>query len=119
MIVETHIIKLIQIAEVKAEGLIIQSSEDGLDLMGDLYYQGFDRVIIYANTITPDFFNLKNGIAGEILQKFANYRMRLVIVGDFSSLKKQSIKDFIFESNKGNQVNFLSSIKEALNALAN
>ncbi len=57
-------------------------------------------------------------MAGELLQKFSNYRVRLVIVGDFSGYTKKSIKDFIFESNNGKQINFLASTTEALERLS-
>ena len=75
------------------------------------------EVIIHEKNITPDFFDLKNKMAGEILQKFSNYRVRLAIVGDFSKYAKKSLKEFIYESNKGKQVNFVSSVTEALNVL--
>lgn len=107
------------IAEVTAEDLIINNHEDGLDLLGNVYYQGFDKVILHSENIAPDFFDLKNGMAGEILQKFSNYRVRLVIVGDFSAFTKQSIIDFIHESNQGKQVNFLNTTEEAFSALNN
>jgi len=118
MHIEIHTINDIPIAEIKAEGLVIQSAEEGLDLLGNTYYQGFERMIVHAENITPEFFDLKNGLAGEILQKFSNYRMRLVIVGDFSVYTGKAITDFIFESNKGKQVNFLSSVAEAVEKLA-
>lgn len=115
---ESHTRNNIQIAEVLSDQTLIQTAEDGLDLLGNLYYQGFDRIIVYSKNITPDFFDLKNGLAGEILQKFSNYRIRLAIVGDFSSYTSKSITDFIFESNNGKQVNFLNSVEEALEKLA-
>ncbi|MET4084112.1 hypothetical protein ABIB40_004086 [Pedobacter sp. UYP30] len=112
MNIETHNGNNIKIAEIISEEIILRTTEDGLQLLGDLYYQGFDRIIIHEKNITPDFFDLKNGIAGDILQKFAQYRMQLTIVGDFSKYTSKSLKDFIYESNKGNQINFLSSTKE-------
>ncbi|KQM74913.1 alpha/beta hydrolase [Pedobacter sp. Leaf216] len=113
-----HTVKDIQIVEVTSEELIIKHAEDGLDLLGNLYYQGFDKIIIHQQNIIPAFFDLKNGMAGEILQKFSNYRVRLTIIGDFSAYQSKSIKDFIYESNKGNHINFLSSTAEALSKLA-
>tara|TARA_R110002020_G_scaffold251773_2_gene465561 strand:+ start:1725 stop:2093 length:369 start_codon:yes stop_codon:yes gene_type:complete len=107
-----------EIAEVISTELIIQNTEDALDLMGNLYYQGYDKIILHRKNITPGFFDLKNKMAGEILQKFSNYRVRLVIVGDFLGGTSQSLKDFIYESNKGKQVNFLSSTGEALKSLS-
>lgn len=118
MEITTHTINSISIAEVSAEGLIIEKEENGLDLLGDLYYQGFDRVIIHAKNITPAFFDLKNRMAGEILQKFSNYRVRLAIVGDFSAYTGKSITDFMYESNKGKLINFLGSVEEALTKLS-
>lgn len=113
MKIETHEINDIRIAEIISDDRIIQSAEDGLELLGNLYYQDFGRIILYEKNITPDFFDLKTGIAGEILQKFSNYRVRLAIVGDFQYTGK-SINDFILESNKGRQVNFVGSVAEAL-----
>ena len=113
MEVITHTINDIKIAEVNSPEIIINNAEDGLDLLGNLYYQDFDKIIIHEQNINPDFFDLKNGMAGEILQKFSNYRIRLIIVGDFN-FTSQSIKDFIYESNNGKQVNFLSTVEEAI-----
>lgn len=117
MIIETHTINNTKIAEIISDTTIIESTEDGLDLLGNLYYQDFDKIILHEKNITPKFFDLKTGIAGEILQKFSNYRVRLAIVGDFK-YNSQSIKDFIFESNKRGQINFVSSLPEALNRLS-
>lgn len=102
------------IAEIATDTIIINSTEDGLELLGNLYYQNFDRIIIYEANINPEFFNLKNGIAGEILQKFSNYRVRLAIVGDFTKFPGRSLKDFIYESNKIGQINFVNSLSEAI-----
>ncbi|KAA6304392.1 hypothetical protein EZS27_043961, partial [termite gut metagenome] len=55
-----------------------------MDLLGNLYYQGFDKIVVQEKNITPEFFDLKSGMAGEILQKFSTYRVRLAIVGDFT-----------------------------------
>lgn len=118
MQITTHTINNIPIAEISAEGYLIEKEEDGLDLLGNLYYQGFDRIIIQAENITPAFFDLKNRMAGEILQKFSNYRVRLAIVGDFSNYTSKSITDFMYESNNGKLINFLGSVEEALNKLA-
>lgn len=118
MQITTHTINTTPIAEISAEGFIIEKEEDGLDLLGNVYYQGFDRIIIHAENITPAFFDLKNGMAGEILQKFSNYRVRLAIVGDFSAYTGKSITDFMYESNNGKLINFLGSVEEALEKLS-
>jgi len=118
MKIETHLINNIKIAEVTAENIIIESVEDGSELIANVYYQDFDGMILYEKNITPLFFDLKNGIAGEILQKFSNFRVRLAIVGDFDKFESKSIKDFIFESNKNYQINFVNTLNEGLERLS-
>ena len=49
MKIETHNIDDTKIAEVNSDETIINNTEDGLDLLGNLYYQGFDRIIINEN----------------------------------------------------------------------
>ena len=118
MEIKTHQANNSQIAEVLSDEIVINNPEEGLQLLVDLYYQDFDKIIIHEKNITVDFFDLKTGIAGEILQKFSNYRVRLVIVGDFIQYPGKSIKDFIYESNNGRQVNFLDSLEEAVDKLS-
>lgn len=118
MKIEAHNINDTKIAELISDNTIINKTEDGLDLLGNLYYQGFDRIVINEKNITSDFFDLKNGIAGEILQKFSTYRVRLAIVGDFSKYTSKSLKDFIFESNKNRHINFVASTTEAIKILS-
>ena len=113
MNIETHTQGETKIAEVISDDVLINNEEEGLQLLVDLYYQDFDKVIIHEKNIVPDFFDLKTRLAGEILQKFSNYRVQLVIIGEFSKYPGESIKDFIFESNKGKSVNFLPSVTEA------
>lgn len=105
------------IAEIIANSVVIKNVEDGTDLVGNIYYQGFDKVILHEKNITPHFFDLSTKIAGEILQKFSNYRISLAIVGNFETYESKSIKDFIFESNKLGKINFVNSKEEAIKAL--
>ncbi len=118
MKIEAHHINNTKIAEVISDETIINTTEDGVDLLGNLYYQDYDRIVIHEKNITPDFFDLKNGIAGEILQKFSTYRVRLAIVGDFSKYRNKSLNDFMYESNKGRHINFVNSTTEALRILS-
>lgn len=114
MEIKTHNIEDTKVAEIITDKVILRSTGDGLDLLGNLYYQGFDKIIIHEKNITPKFFDLKTKIAGEILQKFAQYQMPLIIVGDFSKYKSKSLNDFIFESNKSQQINFIKDLSNIL-----
>jgi len=118
MNVITHHINDKKIAEILTDEVVLRTTEDGLDLLGNLSYQGFDKIIIHSRNIIPDFFDLKTKIAGDILQKFAQYEMPLAIVGDFSVYNSKSLNDFIYESNKRKKINFVTSQPEALKVLA-
>ena len=104
--------------EIRSEGQFINNVQDVLDLLGELYGQYYDGIILYERNITHDFFDLQTRLAGEILQKFSNYRIRLVIVGDWSKYTSRSLEAFITESNRGKTVNFSSSPTEALKLLS-
>jgi len=118
MIIKTHQINGFKIAELVSDEVLIKTSQDGTDVLGNLYYQDFDRIIIQEKNIISDFFDLKNGLAGEILQKFSNFRVRLAVVGDFNKYSSRSFNDFMHESNKGKHVVFVSSVIEGLNILS-
>jgi hypothetical protein len=117
MNIDIHQVNEVKIAEVISDGPVIANTEDGLDLVGNVYFQGFDKIILHEKNITSDFFDLKTGIAGEVLQKFSNYRIRLAIVGDFGDFQSKSIRDFIRESNRLGHINFVGSLSEAISQL--
>lgn len=104
----------IKIAELLPSSNLIKGPDDILDIMADVGYNKCNRIIIHDKNLNPDFFDLKTKVAGEILQKFSNYRMKLAIIGDFSQFKSKSLKDFIRESNKWGIICFVGSFDEAL-----
>lgn len=104
--------------EIRSEEQFINNVQDVLDLFGELYGQYYDGIILYERNITHDFFDLQTKLAGEILQKFSNYHIRLVIVGDWSKYTSRSLEAFICESNRGKTVNFSSSPTKAVKLLS-
>ncbi len=114
MEIKIHTINDRKIAEIISDDIVLQTVEDAVDLIGNMSYQGFDKLIIHEENIISDFFELKNKIAGNILQKFSQYSMPLAIIGDFEKYESKSLNDFIFESNKGKQINFVTTIEDGL-----
>lgn len=102
---------------ISSEGIVIKNVIDGLDLMADVKYQGYDKMLLRKEQIIEDFFNLKSGLAGEILQKFTTYQMRVAIVGEFAGYNSKSLKDFIYECNQGDKILFKNTEAEALTEL--
>lgn len=103
------------VVELRSDEVVINSEQDALDIMVNIgYLYDSSRIIIHKENLHESFFDLSSGLAGGILQKFSNYRVQLIVVGDLSKYTSKSLKEFIVESNKGHQVNFLPSISEVL-----
>lgn len=101
-----------KIAQIECEEIILTKVQDALDLMVDPKLERARRIIIEQKNIAPEFFDLSTKIAGEILQKFVTYYVKLAIVGDFSDAS-EPLKAFIRESNRGNEIFFCVSVQEA------
>ena len=107
------------IALLTSDAITITDTESALDLLASCGYNGASGVVISEHNLSPNFFDLKTGMAGEILQKFSTYNMRLAIVGNFSKYRSKSLSDFIFESNKIGHIIFTDSINAAKKILTN
>ena len=107
-------------AHVTADERVIIDAQTALDLMMTVKYEtGTENIAISKNLIVDDFFILRSGLAGEILQKFINYGFRIAIYGDFSKFTSKPLKDFMYESNKGRDIFFTDSLEKATEKLTN
>jgi uncharacterized protein DUF4180 len=96
------------------EGELIRDERDALDCIGDAGYQGAQWVVIPAERLDEAFFRLRTRVAGDIIQKFVNYRLGVAIVGDISRHTEASsaLRDFVGECNRGRQTWFLADVGE-------
>ncbi len=96
------------------EGAKIASERDALDVLVAAMEQGAEWVVVPVDRLGADFFQLKTGLAGQILQKFVMYRRRLVILGDVSGYEaeSQAFRGLVYESNRGTDAWFLADLSE-------
>ena len=107
------------IAVVSSDKAVINDAASALDLMMSVKYEtGADRIALSKQAVSDDFFVLSTGLAGEILQKFINYHMKLAVYGDFSQYTSKPLKDFIYESNCGKDIFFVDTKEEAIRRLS-
>ena len=105
-------------AVVNSNEIVITDAQSALDvLMSAKYDIGTKNIVGDKKLITEDFFILSKGLAGEILQKYVNYGGRIAIYGDYSHYTSKPLKDFIYESNKGKDVFFVTTRDEAVEML--
>ncbi|MDG4762699.1 DUF4180 domain-containing protein [Solwaraspora sp. WMMD406] len=92
-------------------GPLIASDQDALDVIG-LAYAAAEIVAVPVSRLDERFFTLRTGVAGEIMQKFVNYRLRLVVIGDLTAQTAAStaLRELIVESNRGNQIWFVDDL---------
>jgi hypothetical protein len=97
-----------------SEGAILRTERDATDLIGDALGEGVSMVLIPVARLSDEFFQLSTRVAGVIVQKFMNYRLRLVFVGDISPHLEASasFRDFVVETNRGEEVWFVASEAE-------
>ena len=107
------------ITQVETEETLITDVQSALDLMATVRYEtGADRMILPKVALDERFFVLSSGLAGDILQKFVNYQLKIAIVGDYSGYTSKPLRDFIYESNNGSHVFFVATVEEALEKLS-
>lgn len=91
-----------ELAVVSSDEIVIIDTQSALDLAMTVKYEtNVANIVIDKNIICEDFFILSTGIAGEILQKFINYHVKVAVYGDYSHYTSKPLKDFIYEANHG------------------
>ncbi|WP_328302671.1 DUF4180 domain-containing protein [Streptomyces sp. NBC_00435] len=95
-----------------ADGPPVASAQDALDqLIGAAFYRT-DVVAVPEARLDGAFFDLSTGLAGAIMQKFVNYRVRLVVLGDLTHRLRagSALADLVRESNEGRHIWFLPDV---------
>ena len=109
----------VEIAVVTGSEVVITDATSALDLMMTIKYEtGCSRIAIEKACVAEPFFILSTQLAGEILQKFINYQTKLAIYGDYTKYTSKPLKDFIYESNQGNDFFFVATRGEAVEKLS-
>jgi hypothetical protein len=96
------------------DGPALRDERDLLDLIGEAGAHHAELVLVPAARLPDGFFALRSGLAGAVVQKFVNYRLRLVVVGDVSVhlAGSSALRDFVREANRGGQVWFVATEDE-------
>ena len=103
------------VAVIQCQSPLITGAKSALDLMASIRYEHHvTSIAIDKAAFSEDFFVLSTGMAGEILQKFVTYQMKLAIIGDYSNYTSKPLRDFMYESNKGSHIFFVATRDEAM-----
>lgn len=94
------------------DGPAIDSERAATDLIGDAFGYGAELVIVPVERLSEEFFALRTRTAGDVIQKFVTYRVRLAIVGDITRHldASEALRAFVGESNRGRAVWFVPDL---------
>ncbi|QMU78260.1 DUF4180 domain-containing protein [Streptacidiphilus sp. PB12-B1b] len=106
----------VQVLMCDPAGPIVATEQDALDLIGAALLDA-EIVAVPASRLDEKFFLLCTRFAGDVMQKFVNYRLRLAVIGDISRHLEASaaLRALVHESNSASHIWFLPDV-EALDA---
>jgi PadR family transcriptional regulator AphA len=93
------------------------TEQDALNLIALCGENDTNNLIIHTEALADDFFKLRTGIAGQMLQKFINYHVKIAVIIGNEQIIKGKFKEVLAESNKGNDFRAFNSINDAENWL--
>ena len=85
------------------DGGTIASEADALDLVAACGEHLCPRLLLHASNLTPDFYNLRSGLAGAVLLKFSNYRIQAAAILTPELAEQGRFGEMVLESNRGQQ----------------
>ncbi|MEU3982084.1 DUF4180 domain-containing protein [Streptomyces sp. NPDC026672] len=102
------------------DGPPLDGESAALDLIGEALGGEARLVAVPVERLPDAFFELRSGVAGAVVQKFATYRVRLAVLGDISrhTAASSALRDFVYESDRGDQLWFLAGIDDLERRLA-
>ena len=109
-----------RVLELAPDETRLRTYNDAVEIVGKSLENRATLIVIPVECLDDDFFQLRTRIAGELMQKFVQYRRRLVILGDISRhlAESSALRAFVAESNRGKEAWFLATRDELDRRLA-
>lgn len=108
--------KYIECASIEAQ---LNTEQDAIELIGACFENNTNLLMFHDEALSEDFFKIRTGLAGKVLQKFADYHVKVAVIITNEQKIKGKFKEVLAESNKGNDFRTFSNIEEAENWLFN
>jgi len=95
------------------DGTLLATPGDIGDFLGEAWGVEADWLALPTSRLAADFFRLRTGLAGEVTQKFVNYRVGLAVVGDIAAevAASDALRDYVREANRGRQIRFAPDLE--------
>lgn len=104
----------VRVLKLAGAGAALERASDANLLLEQAFSADAEFLVIPVERLGPDFLKLSTGVAGEVFQKFVNYRLRCAIVGDIGEavMASRSLGDFVRETNNGESIWFVADFED-------
>ncbi|WP_103128354.1 DUF4180 domain-containing protein [Deinococcus aerius] len=92
-------------------GVSLRALADVPDVIGAAF--GLDGLILTEADLSPEFFRLRSGLAGEAFQKFTNYRIRVALVLPDFAAHGERFAELAYEHRTHAWIRFVHTEEEA------
>ncbi len=97
----------------------LNNEQDALDLISLSWENEIRQQMLHGEVLSEEFFNLKTGVAGKMLQKFINYGIRVAAIIPAKVANTGRFREMVLETNKGNAFRVFATREDAENWLIN
>lgn len=110
----------VRVLEYATEGPPPRTAKDATDIVSEAWVHKAKMVALSADWLGDDFFTLSTGVAGAVVQKLQDYRIRVAVVGDCARYlaASKALRDWVGECNRGRQIWFVATLEELADRLA-
>ncbi|MDP4537895.1 DUF4180 domain-containing protein, partial [Alkalimonas collagenimarina] len=92
----------------------VSSLQDALDFVSSGYGYNSNKILLRAEQLPPEFFELQTCFAGEFIQKLVNYRFYIAGVFGEVEVFSESFREYVGEARRGRQFRSFATEDEAI-----
>ncbi len=100
-------------------GLVVHNEAAALDLVALCGENGVQRILLHAENLPLEFYNLKTGLAGRILLKWTTYWIKAALVLPAEMRRNGRFAEFAWESSINREFRIFSDRQSAETWLIN
>ncbi|SMF77175.1 transcriptional regulator, PadR family [Paenibacillus uliginis N3/975] len=89
------------------------TEQDAVDLVALCKENETNLLLLHSHVLSEDFFKLRTGVAGNMIQKFINYHVKTAAVIPKELVNKGKFKEMVLESNHSNHFRFFENREDA------
>lgn len=98
-----------KIVEILPDSGLITDENSALDLVSFCGGENSEILLLYSTNLSEDFYDLKTGLAGKVLLKLSNYRIRAAAVIPPEKVGNVRFYEMVLESNRRDEFNVSST----------